>query len=204
MKKLGFEDDPLIIERCINGDLPAWAIFAKRYSELISLSIKNRLKKHGFSLPVQDIEDIKQDILTSIWHEQKLEGVKNRGNISYWLAIVSGNAAMEYMRKRRSSDQCRQVSISQQVDGCELADLIPAAGTGQLKEAALHEISERIECAIETMPAKEKLIARLFVSYGKKYHEIADMLNMPKGTVSSYIKRAREKLKKSLADLQQF
>ena len=63
------------------------------------------------------------------------------------------------------------------------------------------ELETKIEKAIEELPAKEKLMIQLHLFHDKKYREIADMLDIPTGTVSSYIKRSKAYLKKSLKNL---
>ncbi|MBI4974683.1 MAG: sigma-70 family RNA polymerase sigma factor [Candidatus Omnitrophica bacterium] len=197
------EDDTNLVEGCINKDLRAWATFIKKYSNLISISIENRLKKYGFSLPHQDIEDIRQNVLASIWKDSKLEGVKNRNDISYWLAIVAGNEAMMYLKIKRGQETQKKISLYDRVDEKELAEFIPSDRSSPLDELARKELSKKVKEAIESLPAKEKLIIKLNVIYDKKYNDIANILDLPKGTVSSYIKRAKERLKKVLKDFLQ-
>jgi RNA polymerase sigma-70 factor (ECF subfamily) len=109
--------------------------------------------------------------------------------------------AIEHMRKMRASDPPLAISIYDKItDEKELADLLPSAALTASDELIKDEISKKLNDAIEALPVKERLITKLNMLYDKPYHEIADILNLPKGTVSSYIKRAREKLKKSLRD----
>ena len=200
MKDAHFEDDSKLVEACINKDLLAWSAFIKKYSGLIFISIANRLKIHGLSLPRQDAEDIRQNILAALWKDGKLENVKNRRDISYWLSAVSGNAAVEYARRKRLFGPARILSIFDKIDEKEFADFAQSDQLAPADELARDEVSKKIEDAVESLPAKEKLIIKLNAFYDKKYHEIAEMLNMPKGTVSSYIKRAKEKLRKKLKE----
>lgn len=193
------DNDSNIIEACINGDLAAWGQLTRKYESLIYASIVNRLRKYGFALPRQDIEDIRQNVLTNIWKSRKLENVRNRGNIAYWLAIVSGNIAIGYMRNKRAKDMPNPAPIH-----CgaieELAELAGPEGATVFDNMARDEMLKKIDEAIEALSFKEKLIIKLNFYHDKKYNEIADILNMPPGTVSSYIKRAKEKLKKNLKD----
>ena len=194
------DDDSEIVEACINGDLSAWSSLTQKYESLIRASIVNRLKKYGITLPCQDIEDIRQNTLTSIWKGRKLEEIRNRKNISYWLAIVSGNTAIEYMRWKRAQDTPKPVPLNYD-SADELEGLAPSNGRDPSDEAAREEMLKKIKETIEALPHKEKLMIKLNIYHGKKYHEIADILNIPAGTVSSYIKRAREKLKKKIATI---
>lgn len=192
------DNDINLVEGCIKRDLTAWATFIKKYSSLIFISIENRLKKYGFSLPHQDIEDTRQNVLASIWRDKKLESVKNRADIAYWLAIVAGNEAMAYLKVKRGQEPQRKISLCDKIDEKELAEFIPLDTPSPFDELARKELSKKIKEAIESLPAKEKLIMKLNFIHDKKYDEIARLLSLPKGTVSSYIKRAKERLRERL------
>ncbi len=200
MKGEEFKDDSSIVEACIKRDLVAWSTFINKYSSLIEISIKNRLKRYGCTLPDQDVEDVRQDILASLWKERKFETIKNRHNITYWLAIVSGNMAVEYLRQKLILEPLTPMSIFEKIGEKELSELIPSSEPKPSDDAAKNEFLEKVEAAVELLPGKERLITKLNLLYDKKYHEIADMLGIPRGTVSSYLKRAKERLKERLKD----
>ena len=200
MREESFKNDIDLVEACIKRDLLAWSAFIRKYSNLILISIDNRLKKYGFTLPYQDIEDMKQSILTSIWQERKLESVKNREDISYWLAIVSGNIALKRMRNMGRREPIKPISIFDYIGETELGDLIPSGELTARDKLHRDALSKKIDEALESLPKKEKLIMKLNLYHDKKYHEIARILNLPTGTVSSYAKRAKEKLQKYLSD----
>ena len=172
----------------------------EKYGRLIIIAISNCLKKYGLTASVQDMEDIRQNILTYIWAGNKLKEIRNRSNISYWLAIVSANAALEYMRRNRASEPLKTSSLQDMLGNKELAELVPASGCDPRDLSARNETIQRIERAIESLPGKEKLVLKLNLLYGKKYEEITDILRMPYGTVANYIKRAKGRLREKLKD----
>ena len=98
------KDDSGLVERCILKDTSAWSALVAKYSGLIRDAIYNRARKYGASLPAPDIEDIAQDVLTAIWKGDKLSTIKNRNDISCWLAIVSGNAAAQYLSDKDDTE----------------------------------------------------------------------------------------------------
>lgn len=201
MKNKAQEGDSGLVEACINGDARAWALLVDKYSHLILASIANRLKSYGFDPACEEIEDVRQAVLSSIWKDKKLAGVRNRDDISYWIAIVSGNAAMQYLRRTRFGEAARAVSLSGKVREESLVDVIPSAGPIPSGELQSKEVLSKIERAIKSLPPKERLIVKLNIMYGKKYSEISDILNMPHGTVASHLRRAKKRLKKDLKDL---
>lgn len=192
------KNDRYLVEACIKKDLVAWSILVKKYSGLIYVSIENRLKKYGLDASGQDIEDIRQDILSAIWKNGKLSHIANRDDISYWIAILSGNAAVEHFRSQEARAAQNTVPLSHEIDEKELNEILPSGIPGPSDELARAEAQELIDLAIESLPAREKIMIKLYLIHDKKYHEIAEFLGVPKGTVSSYIKRAKEKLKEAL------
>ncbi|MDD5421948.1 MAG: sigma-70 family RNA polymerase sigma factor [Candidatus Omnitrophota bacterium] len=193
--------DEKLIDACLKRDAAAWALFVEKYSGLVSTSITNRLKKYGLALAHQEIEDIRQDVFTSIWSGDKLGSVKNRKAISYWLSIVSGNTALEYMRSKLRKEPVKPLSISDKIGETELAGLIPSSGPSPYKKLEIDTIVSGIESAIESLGGKDRLIMKLNILYDKKHEEIAEILNIPAGTVSCYIKRSKEILRRKLRDL---
>ena len=194
------KNDRCLIEACIKKDLVAWSSLVKKYSGLIYVSIGNRLKKYGLDASTHDIEDIRQNIFSDIWKNDKLSHITNRDDISYWIAILAGNAAMEHFRSRGARQLQNTVPLSHKIGEEELNEIFPSDIPGPNDELARAETEERIDEAIESLPAREKIMIRLYLIHDKKYHEIAEFLGVPKGTVSSYIKRAKEKLKEVLKD----
>lgn len=174
--------------------------FVKKYSNLVYAAIQNRVKKCGMQLSHEETLDIRQDVFRSIWKNGSLEAIQNPESIPYWLAIVSGNAAMQYLRKEHRRQPVKPVSLFDSIARTELIDLIPSPGTTPSDSIYADELSKKIDESIESLPVKEKLIIKLNLLHDKKYEEIAEMLGLPKGTVSNYIRRAKEKLKKALEE----
>lgn len=192
------KDDRYLVEACIKKDIIAWSALVKKYSGLVYVAVENRLKKYGLNLSSHDIEDIRQDIFSDIWKSSKLSHITNRDDISYWIAVLSGNAAMEHFRSKESRQLQNTVSLSHKIDDKELSEIFTSDIPGPNDELTRVETEDRIDLAIESLPEREKIMIKLYLIHDKKYHEIAEFLGVPKGTVSSYIKRAKEKLKKTL------
>ena len=124
---------------------------------------------------------------------------------SSWLFKIANNIAIDHLRKRQI------VTIS--MDGS------PHAATAAEAEATSFDVAIRQESALEEMEAKElgteieKAIAKLRPEYrscimlrhveGRSYEEIAATLDLPLGTVKTYIHRARIELRDALGHLRQ-
>lgn len=191
------EDDTALIEACIKKDAGAWSALVKKYSPLIKISIEIRLKKYGFSVPSHEIEDIRQDILADIWENNKLGSVLNRSDISYWLAILSGNAAISHYRVKNKRQAEKNMSISDKIGEKELSEFLASDNINSRDEMARAEMEVKMDEMIESLPEKERLMVKLYAIHNRKYADIADIMCVPVGTVSNYINRAREKIKKA-------
>jgi RNA polymerase sigma-70 factor (ECF subfamily) len=69
-----------------------------------------------------------------------------------------------------------------------------------LKTVLNDELREKIEKAIESLPLKLREIVVLRHLEDCSYEEIAQIMNLPVGTVKSYLHRARKKLKEWLEE----
>ena len=121
---------------------------------------------------------------------------------SSWLFKIANNLAIDHLRRRRVS------TIS--MDGA------PDATTASQIEATSFELASHGESALEALEAKElggaieRAIAGLRPEYracimlrhveDRSYEEIAATLDLPLGTVKTYIHRARHELRKALED----
>jgi len=124
---------------------------------------------------------------------------------SSWLFKIANNIAIDHLRKRHIE------TIS--MDGS------PHAASAAEIEATSFDVAIRQESALEEMEARElgsaieRAIAELRPEYrscivlrhveGRSYEEIAATLDLPLGTVKTYIHRARLELRESLGHLRQ-
>lgn len=187
--------DKNLVEDCIAGDAAAWVFFTKKYSPLILISVKNRLRRYGITLNDSELADVRQDVLASIYAGGKLKNVRSKDDISYWLCIVAGNYAVGYVRRKFSSLSNNTVSLEKKFCENGLIEIMAAAGPSPRDEIIQKELLDKIKDAINSLGTKERVAIKLNMLYGKKHREIASMLKMSENTASSHIKRAKEKLR---------
>jgi len=77
-------------------------------------------------------------------------------------------------------------------------ETLPELG-GQPDEAAvLGDLSARVQREIDHLPIQFRTILTLYHLEQMKYQEIAEVMQLPEGTVKSYLFRARKLLKQRL------
>jgi RNA polymerase sigma-70 factor (ECF subfamily) len=145
-------------------------------------------------------EDLSQDTFIKVLNH--LDKYRPEFRLSSWLFKIANNVAIDHLRKR----QLDTVSI----DGS------PHAASAAEIEATSFEVVARQETALEELEARElggaieRAIAGLRPEYrscillrhveGRSYEEIAATLDLPLGTVKTYIHRARHQLREALGE----
>jgi RNA polymerase sigma-70 factor (ECF subfamily) len=146
-------------------------------------------------------EDLSQDTFIKVLNH--IDRYRPEFKLSSWLFKIANNVAIDALRKR----QLDTISM----DGS------PHAATAAEIEASSFDVEARQESALEELEAKEigaaieEAIAQLRPEYrscillrhveGRSYEEIATTLDLPLGTVKTYIHRARHELRSLLSDL---
>jgi len=190
-------DDKNLVERCIQKDPVAWAEFVHRYSRLIVIAIENRLRRYRVFYSSADVDDIKQNVLASLWKGEKLRSVRQKEKISFWLAIVSGNAAMDFARARSKTREelvPGGPETDQHTEVLEIFNRIPAQAKNSSEALSEREQKMMLGEALGSLDPKERMIMKLYLVHEKDYSDIARILAIPRGTVSSSIRRSKEKL----------
>ena len=145
-------------------------------------------------------EDLAQDSFVKVLNH--IDRYRPEFKFSSWIFKIANNVAIDYLRKR----QLDTVSM----DGS------PHAATASEVEASSFELADRQETALDELEARElgtaieRAIARLRPEYrscimlrhieGRSYEEIAATLDLPLGTVKTYMHRARNELRTALQD----
>jgi RNA polymerase sigma-70 factor, ECF subfamily len=148
-------------------------------------------------------EDLAQE--TFVKALNAIESYRPEFKFSSWIFKIGNNAAIDHLRRR-------------ELDTLSL-DGSPHAETPEAMQATALQLGARQESPLDTVEAKElggaieAAIASLRPEYrscillrhveGRPYEEIAEILNLPLGTVKTYIHRARNELRQSLAHLKE-
>jgi RNA polymerase sigma-70 factor (ECF subfamily) len=143
-------------------------------------------------------EDLAQDTFIKVLNH--IDRYRPEFKLSSWLFKIANNVAIDHLRRR----QLDTVSM----DGS------PHAMTAEAVESTRFDVADTTENALDEMEAKElgsaieRAIARLRPEYrscimlrhveGRSYEEIASTLDLPLGTVKTYIHRARHELRRAL------
>lgn len=198
-------------------DAPEWArltdqevvLLARSGREAAYRELIRRYERPVFALLFRMVrdrelaEDLSQE--TFIKALNAIESYRPEFKFSSWIFKIANNAAIDHLRRR-------------ELDTLSL-DGSPHAETPEAMQATALQIGARQESPLDTVEAKElgseieTAIGRLRPEYrscillrhveGRAYEEIAEILDLPLGTVKTYIHRARNELRVALAHLKE-
>ena len=133
------------------------------------------------ALPREDIEEVVSDSFVALWtHRQELLP----GKLKSWLAAVTRN---------RAKDALRAAHAAEPLDD----DLLEIAAPGNMED---HLEQQELLAAIRRLPAdfRDAILLHYYQGYG--ISEIAEMMKVPEGTISSRLSRGRKKLEDLLKE----
>ena len=148
-------------------------------------------------------EDLSQDAFIKVLNN--LDKYRPEFKFSSWLFKIANNVTIVALRKRQldtiSLDGSPHASSASEVEASrfELAD----DAESPLDELASRELGAIIEHAIATLRPEYRNCIMLRHVEGRSYEEIAATLDLPLGTVKTYIHRARHELREALEHLRE-
>jgi RNA polymerase sigma-70 factor (ECF subfamily) len=114
-----------------------------------------------------------------------------------WLYAIATNQAIDALRRRnRRADQRADAVVTADEDGQPrpLFELLPAPGDGPPDSADRAEQRELVRAAVDRLPDLLRQVVVLAYFQGMKYRDIAEVLEIPVGTVKSRLHAALARL----------
>jgi len=187
-------DDSALLSRARSGDRDAYRALVERY--------QRRVYNLAFSLvkSKEDAADIAQDAFVKAY--QSLDRFKGEASFYTWLYRITNNLAIDLLRRRHPGESLDADPTSQDDPGemqAGVGVLGTRLGTNPQRSALRRELAEKMEEALGQIPEKHRAILLLREVEGLSYEEIAESLEIPKGTVMSRLFHARSKMQEILA-----
>jgi RNA polymerase sigma-70 factor, ECF subfamily len=183
-------DDRELLERCRRGDLSAFEPLVERYRQRVWRLAYNVLRDR------EDAWDAAQEAFTRAW--QALGSFKGESAFYTWLFRITMNVAHDRLRQRAASGRAFG---TERVSEEEMGRVIVDHETMPDDAAARREQRDRIVQALDALPPPHRTIIMLSDLEGLSYREIAEVLDVPMGTVMSRLHNARKRLRVILGPL---
>jgi RNA polymerase sigma-70 factor (ECF subfamily) len=183
-------DEAALLERCRQGDVAAFEPLVEKYRERVW-----RLAFH-YLRDSEEARDVAQEAFIRAW--QALPSFRGQSAFYTWLFRITMNVAMDRARQRASRGRALGTERVPEEDWERvMVDQAP----GPEQTAARAEQRARIHQALATLPERHRTIIMLSDLEGLSYREIAEVLDIPIGTVMSRLHHARKRLRAVLGPL---
>lgn len=146
-------------------------------------------------------EDLAQESFIKVLNH--IDRYRPEFKFSSWLFKIANNVAIDHLRKRTvdtvSLEGSRYAATTAEAE----STAIPVASKDQsaLEEMESKELGGAIEKAVAALRPEYRACILLRHVEDRSYEEIAATLDLPLGTVKTYIHRARHELRKALEDV---
>lgn len=178
-------DEELAI-RVQGGDKAAFAAIMERF--------EGKLLRYGnkFLAEREDVVDIVQEVFISVY--QNIKSFDEVQKFSPWIYRIAHNAFVNGLKKRS-----RNPFVMLDFDALLSHTVSEDPLQGEREQEEMHKM---IDVGLDQISPKYKEILILYYLEELPYKEIADILEVPTGTVGIRIKRAKEALKKVYEKMQ--
>jgi len=176
-------DDNELIRYALAGNTAAFGSLVQKYQNRLYNSVYRMVGGE------QEARDIVQDAFVQAF--VKLEGFQRASSFYTWLFRIAHNAMVSRRRRERplaSLDMLREATGQEPLDG--------AAGPEQ--HLVQQETAAQVRQALAALSEEHREILVLREIDGCDYETIAEMLEVPVGTVRSRLHRARVQLRELL------
>lgn len=167
-----------LIYSIIVGGSYALGVLYDRYSFLC-----NQIARKHLGNPF-DIDEVVQDVFVSIWKNAKYCTFDSPDKVRAWLLQICRNTVTDKLRKNGKSSQ--HISYG----GEKLIDELSESSQADL---IINRIDLRM--ALNIPPPPQKLVIDMCYCEGHTHKEIAEMLELPEGTVKGRLRLALKKLR---------
>jgi len=177
LTRVGPEDGELVA-LAIRGNPDAFATLVERYDRAVYHLAYRTLHD------VEEARDVAQEAFFKAY--RSLRTFKPGAKFSTWIFAITYHACCDRLnrRKRYSSEEMP-----------ERAD----TGPGPEQQAIALDEAQRLRAAIDALPEKYRAVITLYHLQGRQYEEIAQVLDLPMGTVKTHLFRAKEQLRRLLS-----
>jgi RNA polymerase sigma-70 factor (ECF subfamily) len=182
------EDDALV-EQARAGSRPAFeALFQKYHRRVYAVAL-------GVVKRPEDAMDIVQDAFIKV--HKHIGTFQGTSSFYTWLYRIVMNLGIDHVRRTRKVVEWGDDVPMDQVAG-DRAMLPKVSDADPARTVVRRELSDKIRAALDTLPEYHRAVILLREVEGMSYEEIAEVLNVPKGTIMSRLFHARRKMQDQL------
>lgn len=182
--------DSELVDRFKAGDTHAYSHIVRRYQDRVYSQCLRWLGDSSVA------EEVAQDVFIALY--RSLARFRGESSLSTWIYRVSVNHCKNkrLYRNRRRMDRHEPLEGRQRDDAPQRQ--IPAGGRGTEARTERTQAERLVHDALQALSDEHRQVIVLRDIQDLDYHEIAEILDLPRGTVKSRLHRARTELAKVL------
>ncbi len=180
--------DVELIEKAIGGREDGFEELVRRYQRPITAYVYRMLNNYDASL------DVTQEVFIKVY--KSLERYSSDYKFSTWLYRIAHNAAIDFMRKNSVSPQSLEAENADGTFQLQIESLNPTPEQERERSEWRREIQSVVKC----LPTVYRELILLRHAQDLSYDEIAEITNLPLGTVKNRLFRAREMMREIFND----
>lgn len=183
----GDEND--LVVRLKKGQEEAYRTLVRQFQERL-LRIA-----YGITQDREDSAEIVQDVFLQVY--KRIHTFRGDAKLYTWLRRITVNQALNWQRRWKRRFKWHHQPIEKEEIYAKINDRAPS----QDPETAyiVKELDARLKEELKGLPEDARTVFVLKELEGLSYGEISEVLHIKKGTVSSRLFYARQKLKKSMS-----
>lgn len=175
--------DHQLIAECLSGKTASFGELVRRHQDRLYSTIFRLVDS------AEDAQDVVQETFLSAY--QSLESFKGESQFFTWLYRIAVNTAISLKRKQRVALSIQASQNGQ--GGTEPLDF--SEGSQPIRAAEKAEREQRIRKALSKLSPEHRTVLVLKDMEGQKYESMAEILQVPVGTIRSRLHRARIELR---------
>jgi len=180
--------DVELIAKAIRGREDGFEELVRRYQRPITNYVYRMLNDYDSSL------DVTQEVFIKVYNS--LKKYSSEYKFSTWLYRIAHNAAIDHMRRNTVNQQSLETENG---DGAYQLQIESPNPTPE-QDRELSESRTEIEAVVKCLPAAYRDLILLRHSRDLSYDEIAEVTQLPLGTVKNRLFRAREMMREIFID----
>ena len=187
--------DQRVVELALKGRESAYRELLRRYQRPV-LSLIHRMVRDR-----EQAEDLAQDTFVKVLNA--LDRYRPEFKFSSWIFKIAHNTALDALRRRElptlSLDGAPDAVSAEAQEATR--PMVAVDEQSPDDYAAGRELGVHIEAAIARLRPEYRTAVTLYQIEGFAYEEIAETMELPLGTVKTFIHRARRELREQLEHL---
>lgn len=179
------ENDVQLIRRILSDDDEAFSILVQKYQKSVHALAWRKVNDFHYA------EEITQDTFLQAY--KKLSTLKNPNQFAGWLYVIANRLCINWLNRHKPAMQSLEDTSLEEIE--ESAYNHHAAEQREAEGAKYrHEIAQRL---LSKLPESERTVMTLYYLGEMTAKEISKFLGVSVNTITSRLRRARERLQKN-------